>query len=152
MIEKVKSGISGAVDAIDSKLKDSLSFLSDIKEEGWEKVTTLINDIPGLAPLIEQTGYSMRDISIDASVPPGITIFFAKEKEVDPSIVENLLEQNREKQLLTMLVSGLQKADSLRKELNLSHYKFHGLGMKAGLPPPISLRFSTEEYTTIDRR
>ena len=26
MIEKIKSGISGAVDTIDSKLKDSLSF------------------------------------------------------------------------------------------------------------------------------
>jgi len=89
MIEKIKSGISEAVDAIDSKLKDSLSFLSDLKEAGWEKVTTLINDILGLAPLIEKTGYSMRDISVDAAIPPGITILFTKEKEVDPAIVEN---------------------------------------------------------------
>ena len=136
MIEKIKSGISEAVDAIDSKLKDSLSFLSDLKEAGWEKVTALINDILGLAPLIEKTGYSMRDISVDATIPPGLTILFTKEKEVDPAIVEKLLEENSEKQLLT---------DSLQKSMNLSHYKFQGLGMKVGLPPVISLKFSREE-------
>ena len=145
MIEKIKSGISGAVDTIDSKLKDSLSFLSDLKDAGWEKVTTLINDILGLAPLIEKTGYSMRDISVDAAIPPGLTILFTKEKEVDPAIIEKLLEENSEKQLLTMIVSGLQKADSLQKSMNLSHYKFQGLGMKVGLPPVISLKFSREE-------
>ena len=146
MIEKIKSGISEAVDTIDIKLKDSLSFLSDLKEAGWEKVTTLINDILGLAPLIEKTGYSMRDISLDATIPPGIMILFTKEKEVDPEIVEKLLEENSDKQLLTMLVGGLQKADSLQKSMNLSHYKFFGLGMKVGLPPVISLKFSREEF------
>lgn len=145
MIEKIKSGISGAVDTIDSKLKDSLSFLSDMKDAGWEKVTTLINDILGLAPLIEKTGYSMRDISVDATIPPGLTILFTKEKEVDPAIVERLLEENSEKQLLAMIVNGLQKADSLQKSMNLSRYKFYGLGMKVGLPPVISLKFSREE-------
>jgi len=44
-----------------------------------------------------------------------------------------------------MIVNGLQKADSLQKSMNLSHYKFHGLGMKVGLPPVISLKFSREE-------
>lgn len=146
MIEKIKSGISEAVDTIDSKLKDSLSFLSDMKDAGWEKVTTLIKDILGLAPLIEQTGYSMRDISVDAGIPPGLTILFTKEKEVDPAIVENLLEENSEKQLLAMIVSGLQKADSLQKSMNLPHYKFLGLGMKVGLPPVISLKFSREQF------
>ena len=143
MIEKI---ISGVVDIVDSKLKDSLSFLSDLKEAGWEKVTTLINDILGLAPLIEKTGYSMRDISVDATIPPGIMILFTKEKEVDPVIVEKLLEENSEKQLLTMIVNGLQKADSLQKSMNLSHYKFLGLGMKVGLPPVISLKFTREEH------
>ena len=145
MIEKIKSGITGAVDTIDSKLKESLSFLSDMKDAGWEKVTTLINDILGLAPLIEVTGFSMRDVSVDASIPPSITLSFFKEKEVDPATIEKLLEENKGKEMLSLIVKGLQKADSLQKGMNLSHYKFRGLGMKIGLPPDISLKFSRKE-------
>lgn len=144
MIEKIKSDISGAVDTIDSKLKDSVSFLSDLKEAGWEKVTTLINDILGLAPLIEVTGFSMRDVSVDATIPPSITLSFFKEKEVDPATIEKMLEENKSKELLSLIVKSLQKADSLQRGMKLAHYKFRGLGMKIGLPPDISLKFSRE--------
>ena len=36
VLEKMKSGVTEAAASIDSKLKDSLSFLSDIKDAGWE--------------------------------------------------------------------------------------------------------------------
>ncbi len=144
-IQTIKTKVSGVVEVFDSKLKDSLSFLSDLKEAGWEKVSKLVNDILGLEPLIEVTGFSMRDISVDASIPPSITVLFAKEKEVDAATIEKMLEENKDKEILKLIVKGLQKADSLQKEMSLSHYKFQGLGMKMGLPPNISLKFSREE-------
>ncbi len=142
MIEQIKSAVSDAVDTLDTKLKDSLSFLSDMKEAGWEKVNTLVNDILGLAPLIEVTGFSMRDVNVDVTIPPSITLSFTKEKDVDPETIEKLLEENKGKEILALIVKGLQKADSLQKGMKLSHYKFKGLGMKIGLPPDISLKFS----------
>src|SRR5262245_14102519 len=145
MIEKIKSTMSGVVETVDSKLKDSLSFLNDIKEAGWEKVNTLVNDILGLAPLIEVTGFSMRDVSVDASIPPSITLGFVKQKEVDPAAIEKLLEENKDKEILRLIVKGLLKADSLQKGMKLSHYLFRGLTMKIGLPPDISLKFSRAE-------
>ena len=149
VIEEMKTGISGAVTGFSGKLKDSLSFLSDLKDAGWEKISTLINDILGLAPLIEVTGFSMRDVSVDATIPPSITLAFVKEKEVDEKAIEDLLEQNKEKEMLTLIVRGLQKADNLQKAMKLSHYKFNGLSMKIGLPPDISLKFIRAERLTV---
>lgn len=138
----MQSGLTDVVATADSKLKDYLSFLSDIKEAGSEKISTLVNDILGLAPLIELTGFNMKELSLDATIPPGITISFLKEKEVDPQTIEKLLEQNKDKELLNLIVTGLQKADALQKGMKLSDYKFRGLNMKIGLPPDISLKFS----------
>ena len=145
VIDEIKTGFDTAVSSVGGKLKDSLSFLSDLKDAGWEKVNTLVNDILGLAPLIEVTGFSMRDVSIDASIPPSITVAFLKEKEVDAQTIEELLEKNKDKEMLTLIVRGLQKADSLQKAMKLSHYKFNGLSMKIGLPPDIGLKFTRAE-------
>jgi hypothetical protein len=101
-----------------------------------------MNDILGLAPLIEVTGFNMKEVSIDASIPPSITISFTKQKDVDAETINKLLEDNHDKEILKLIVRGLQKADSLQKGMDLAHYKFTGLNMKIGLPPDISLKFS----------
>ena len=141
-IDKLKSGISEAVFSASETMKNSLSFLSDLKDAGWEKVNAFINDILGLAPLIEVTGFSIKEVISDATIPPSIIIQFIKEKEAHAQAIEDMLEQNKDKEMLTLIVRALQKADSLQNAMKLSHYKFSGLNMKIGLPPDISLRFT----------
>ena len=81
----------------------------------------------------------MSDIGVDMGIPPGISISFIKEKDVDPETIDQILEE-----MLRIIVRSLQKADSLQKGMNLSHYKFRGLTMKLGLPPEMSLKFVKE--------
>src|SRR4030095_9650412 len=140
-ITDLKSNVADVISSASDKLFDSLSFLKDIKEAGAEKINTLMNDILGLAPLIEVTGFNMKEVSIDASIPPAITISFTKQKDVDAETINKLLEDNNDKEILKLIVRGLQKADSLQNGMDLEHYKFNGLNMKIGLPPDISLKF-----------
>jgi hypothetical protein len=51
-------------------------------------------------PLIEVAGFNMKDVSIEAGIPPGITISFVKEKDVDPETIKQLLEDNKDKEML----------------------------------------------------
>jgi len=141
----IKDGIKKTVDAMESSVKDSFSFLKDMREASLDKVKTLVNDILGLAPLIEVSGFNMKDISVDAGIPPAISIAFTKEKDVDAETIHKLLEDNKDKSMLTLIIRALQKADSIQKGMNLSHYIFRGLNMKIGLPPDISLKFSRDE-------
>ena len=147
-LEQIKSGMTSAVASLDTKVKDSLSFLKDAKEIGWEKITSLVNNILGLAPLIEATGFNMKEVSVDASIPPGITLSFLKVKEVDKETSEKVLSENKDKEILNLIVRGLQKADSLQKEMNLAEYKFRGLNMKIGFPPDISLKLVRDDITS----
>jgi len=122
-------------------LKDSFSFLKDMKEASLEKINILANDILGLAPLIELTGFNMKEVSVDVGIPPGIGITFLKERDVDAETIHQLLEDNKGKEMLRLIIRALQKADSIQKGMNLAHYIFKGLNMKIGLPPDMSLKF-----------
>jgi hypothetical protein len=84
----------------------------------------------------------MKDVGVDAGIPPGMSISFIKEKDVDAETINQLLEDNNDKDILKLIVRALLKADALQKGMNLSHYKFNGLSMKIGLPPDISLKFT----------
>jgi hypothetical protein len=137
----LKTDLKETVNGMADKLKDSFSFLKDMKEASLEKINTLVNDILGLAPLIEVTGSNMKEVSVDVGIPPGISISFIKEKDVDAETIHQLLEDNKDKEILKLIIRGLQKADSIQKGMNLAHYIFRGLNMKIGLPPDMSLKF-----------
>ena len=141
----LKDGLRKTVDTMEASVKDSFSFLKDMREASLDKLKSLVNDILGLAPLIEVTGFDMKEVSVDAGIPPAITITFIKEKDVDAETIHQLLEDNKDKSMLTLIIRALQKADSIQKGMNLSHYIFRGLNMKIGLPPDISLKFSRAE-------
>ncbi|TMI73684.1 MAG: hypothetical protein E6H09_06400 [Bacteroidetes bacterium] len=79
-LSDVKTGLSDSITLVGSKLKDSFSFLKDMMDSSIEKINALINDILGLAPLIEITGFNMREVSVDMGIPPGISISFNKER------------------------------------------------------------------------
>jgi len=143
-IANIKIGLSEVIGSVGDKVKDSFSFLRDLKEAGTDKISTLVNDVLGLAPLIEATGFDMTDIGVDMGIPPGISISFIKEKDVVPETIDQILEENKDKEMLKIIVRALQKADNLQKGMNLSHYKFRGLTMKLGLPPDMSLKFVKE--------
>ena len=147
----LKDGLRKTVNTVESKVKDSFSFLKDMREASLDKIKTLVNDILGLAPLIEVTGFNMKDVSVDAGIPPAISITFIKEKDVDAETIHQLLEDNKDKAMLTLIIRALQKADSIQKGMNLAHYIFRGLDMKIGLPPDIRLKFSRAETNSPEK-
>ena len=150
-LSDVKTGLSDSITMVGSKLADSFSFLKNMKEASVEKVNQLVNDILGLAPLIETTGFNMREVSVDIGIPPGIGISFTKEKDVDAETINQILEDNKDKEVLKLIIKGLLKADSLQKGMNLSHYIFRGLNMKIGLPPDMSLKFARSDSSSREK-
>ena len=96
-LEEIKSGIADKITIVSDQLKGSLPVLKDMKEASTEKISTLVNDILGLAPLIEMTGFNMRDVSMDIGIPLGVTLSFTKERDVEPEEIEKMVEEIRTK-------------------------------------------------------
>lgn len=140
-LEDLKNSFKDSIGSVSDKLKDSLSVLKDLKDASTDKLTSISNDILGLGPLIEETGFIMSDVSVDITIPPGITISFKKGNEIDPEMIDKILEENKDKEMLKLIVRALQKADAMQKSMNLANYVFKGMSMKIGLPPDVSLKF-----------
>ena len=140
VLEKIKSGLTSVASSIESTLDESLSFLSDIKEAGSEKIDAFVNKIQDLAPLIDQMGFNMNELEVGIGIPPEINLAFEKEKDVDAETIEKLLKANEDKPLLSLIIHTLQKADALVKGMNLSNYKLGQLSMKIGVPPDVNIK------------
>jgi hypothetical protein len=140
VLEKIKTGLTAVASSLESSLDESLSFLSDIKEAGAEKIDTLVKKIQELAPLIDQTGFHMNELEVGIGIPPEIVLAFEKEKDVDAETIEELLKANEDKPLLSLIIHTLQKADALVKGMNLSNFKLGQLSMKIGLPPDVTIK------------
>lgn len=142
---EIKMNVTEVLSAGAEKLKDSVSFLGDMKDAGVERMSSVVNDILGLTPLIEVTGFTLADISVDIGIPPGISLSFAKDRDVDNATIDQMLKENEDKKLLQVIVKSLEKADQVQKHMHLANYKFCGLSMKIGLPPDVSLKFAKIE-------
>jgi hypothetical protein len=148
VLEKIKSGITAVASSIENTLDDSLTFLSDIKEAGSEKINIFVNKIEDLAPLLDQMGFNMNELEVGIGIPPEINLAFTKEKDVDAETIETLLKENEDKPLLSMIIHSLQKSDTLVKAMNLSNYKLGQLIMKIGLPPDVTIKLLRIENPT----
>ena len=140
-LDSLKETLKESLGSINDKLKESLSFLGEIKDAGSEKVNTFVTDILNLAPLIQETGFNMMDVNVDLTIPPSISLNFIKEKEIAPDVIDKLLQENEDKQFFKLIVNAIQKADAFQKGINLTSYSFKGVNIKLGLPPDISMKF-----------
>ena len=141
MIEKLKESFQEVITVVQDKVSDSVELLKDFKELSTGKISELVNDVLGLSPLIEETGFRMGDLNIAIGIPPSVSIGFIKEKDISPEAIDKILEENKDKELLKIILNALIKADALQKSMNLSHYQFNSVGLTLGLPPDVSLKF-----------
>jgi hypothetical protein len=134
-LTEIKSGLINASASMNRRLKE-------MKDHKNDRASMVLNEVLELAPLIDVTGFSMREVIVKAGIPTGATIIFVKEKEVDTATIEALLGKNKDNDLLFMIIKALQKAEVLQKKMNLSNFRFSTLQLKLGVPPEVSLKFS----------
>jgi hypothetical protein len=130
----IKSGLINASASINRRLKDT-------KDNGEDRSSIVLDKIAQLAPLIDLIGFDMEELVLQAGIPAGATVIFAKKKDVDEATIEAILKKNENKEMLALIVRALQKADRLQKKMKLSHYNFTKFYLKLGVPPEVSLRF-----------
>ena len=134
-LSDVKSGLINASASINRRLKDT-------KDNGEDRSTIVLNKIAELAPLVDLIGFNMEELILQAGFPAGATVVFVKQKDVSDATIEAILKENENREMLSLIVRALQKAESLQKKMKLSHYNFTKFYLKLGVPPEVSLRFT----------
>jgi len=121
------------------KLKD---VAGDVQEAATEKVDQLLQEFNEIVPKLKGLGLTIKDFRIGMGLIPEIeTKLIGTLDKVDPSQLEQLIEQNQEKTLLLSILKGLKTATEIKAKLGDVIFKGIELDVKLGLPPSIGFRF-----------
>jgi hypothetical protein len=124
---------------ISSHLSGKISLL---KQAGVDLVKSSLDELSIAQPMVEKAGFKVHDINIGIGIPPQIGISFSIQQPVDLEALRELIRTNEDKQLITALVSALIHAYELSEKFPMKKFSFTGVGIKLGIPPDVSLRYS----------
>lgn len=108
---------------------------------GAEKVKNVVNDFISITPLIERAGYQIVDLEIELGLIPKLIPHFKKTREVNEDEKELVLEELKEKRLMSMLVNALFMSDNFQSSLNLSNYRYTGIEVEITALPAVRLKY-----------
>jgi hypothetical protein len=134
-----------ALNRLTENLKDKVAgaggYLSDLKEEGKEKFLNYLNGLGEILPLIAEAGYTLDSFDVDVSLPPGISMKFEKVLDVSRVKIDSILEQNKDKDLLKMIVTSLVAADEFHKKIKLGSFLLTHITVDLSVPPRMKISF-----------
>jgi len=99
LVEKTTQSISDSTDQLLHQLKNGFSKLSEIGSTAKNKFINYVKEVFDILPLIEKAGFRTNRLIVGISVPPSVEIQVSRFKEVDQKIIDQLLEEykNRKK-------------------------------------------------------
>jgi hypothetical protein len=131
--------------SIKGNVKEQLSkaseYVTDLKEDGKEKLVAYFNSISDLFPVIAETGYRLKGVDMELSIPPGINLHFQKFKNMSREAIDEILEKNKDKEMLKTIVNSLVAADEIHNKLKVGDLVFSDISISLGLPPSVTIKF-----------
>lgn len=128
-------------DSLKGKVAGASEFLGDLKEEGKEKFINYVNGLSDIIPIIAQTGYRLKGIDMEVSIPPGVDMHFEKFKNISKEEIDHILEANKDKELLRSIVKALVTADEFHKKLKMGDLLLTDISVNLSLPPKVTIKF-----------
>jgi hypothetical protein len=138
---------SSAIDKLDD-LKDDVKEKFDeeigdsISSFGLEKLNDIWDTINESSETLLEVGYTITDIILSVQLPPTLAISFTRVDNVSEEQEKAILEANKDKKVLSLILKALSKANHFEKQLKSGVYAFIGLQIKIGASlPSIDMKF-----------
>ncbi len=134
----------GLLDKAKEKAGDLASKASDLKNAGTDKIKEIVNEINSNLPVIKEAGYEINELEVILGLPPALRPHFYKVSDVSDDKINELLEANKDKKVLTSIMKALSQANKLQGSLQTGELKFKELEIELSIPPSINLKFYPE--------
>ena len=126
------------LDKADS-LKDKAEKLADTAVGSVNKLLEEFNDA---IPTLKALGLSVKDVDFKMGILPEVrSTLTGSIQAVDSAKLQELIDNNSDKDLLTAVLRSLQAASHLRAPLASVGFKGVEVNLKVGLPPNVAVRF-----------
>ena len=129
-------------------LFQSLIKLTDISGFSKDKLAEFTNSIISISPVLESAGYRVEGISINATLPPKVSLSMSKIDDIQEETIAHILKENEEKEILNMMIKTILAIDKFQDKLRLGNFELAGFDLDIGLPPGVSLKLKNKPKTT----
>jgi hypothetical protein len=128
-------------ETLKEKAAEATGLLSDLKEGGKEKLLDYVNGLAEILPIIAETGYKLKAFDIEISIPPGVNLQFEKVQDVPKEKIDSILEANKNREMLHLIVNSLVAADEFHKRIKVGNFTLTDISVDLSIPPNVHIKF-----------
>jgi hypothetical protein len=131
-----------------NKLKTAAGAVSDTVKNayagGVDSVAAMLADINSASADLNRVGYVVTDIEVYVGLPPGVTVFLAKERDATAEEFAAVSANNADNLTARTLLGLVQQADHWIGKLKLSGRHCRLVAVELGLRPGVRLIYSRQ--------
>lgn len=146
ILDIAKVAVSGITDRV-IEIKEDLigdeqsAILSEFKESGLNKIKTSMEEISNSVQLISKSGYNFKSMEVSMGLPPSVSAVFHYIKEISESERSDLLTEVKDRNIVTIILKCLFKANEFYHSANIGNYKVDEVKITLGLTPGVDISF-----------
>ncbi len=146
ILDIAKIAVSGITDRV-IEIKEDLigdeqsAILSEFKESGLNKIKTSMEEISNSVQLISKSGYNFKSMEVSMGLPPSVSAVFHYIKEISESERSDLLTEVKDRNIVTIILKCLFKANEFYHSANIGSYKVDEVKITLGLTPGVDISF-----------
>jgi len=147
ILSKVKDSASSLKEKV-ADLKEDMwgeeqkQLLQEFKDSGSAKIKEVLENIGGSSVIFLQSGYELRDVSINLGIPPDITTIFHFIKDVSEEEQKKVLEESEKSKVIHLIITCLLKASNYFDKIKVGDYKMSSVEISLGLTPGVKIIFA----------
>src|ERR1035437_1390327 len=147
IFKKVKESASAIKDKV-SNLKEDIwgeeqkQIIQEFKDSGTAKIKEVLENIGGSSAIFLQSGYELKDVSINLGIPPVIASTFSFIKDISEEEQKKVLEETKKSPLIHLIISYLLKASNYFNKIKVGSYKITSVSISLVLTPGVNINFT----------
>ncbi|WP_299762930.1 hypothetical protein [uncultured Dokdonia sp.] len=149
LVEKTTQSISDSTDQLLHQLKSGFSKLSEIGSTAKNKFINYVKEVFDILPLIEKAGFRTNRLIVGISVPPSVEIHVSRFKEVDQKIIDQLLEEYKNRKMFKMILKSLLMSNEFQSKISTEQLVFNEICIEISIPPKVSIKYLNKDIAGI---
>ena len=114
---------------------------AELANAALDQLNKAIDEVSNGSDEIREAGYELKKIILEIGLIPKAGLTVGKLREVEQAQIAAIIERNKEKKTLALLLRTLMKANTVMHKIHLRGRKVNSIGIDLSVPPVARLTF-----------
>ncbi len=133
--EKITEGVNDFIQM------DKAEVIQEFKNSTKEKANAILDEVTNLSEHMIKSGFELIEINTSLGLPPTFSLTYHFLNDVSEEDRKNILDENKDKKITTIILKTLFKSATYAKSLKLGSFKLNEVNIQLGLLPEVGVKF-----------